>query len=426
LSFVAKVRATVLASAASLLGRVVGALALVVLAGLFGVSPQSDAYFIALTAASLVAGIGSGLLSTALLPRFMAAESTPERDLRELVAAWSAVALATAVVLLALVLGYAAFAEDNLPALTLLAAVPFALASLTQQAFSVFLSARAGLHIAALATTLTPAVTLACAWALHAQLGIFSLLLGHFLGMALETLALFFAVKRRLGATVVVSRKFGRAALSLGMTLLGAHRMALGGLLLTAAAGMLDLVFFPLGGTGVASEFSYGARLSGVLAMLATTSVMASIVPTLVGLAVQGETARLARGLRRSMLVVGGGLLAATLGIMLLAEQITTLLYFRGSFTADDVAEVSAVIRLLVWFLPFSVVGGILARVLNAQGHGSDVARAAAGLFGTKLVSGLVLTPMFGATGIAAAWVLSYSVCLLMLYKKINGVLRHA
>lgn len=79
---------------------------------------------------------------------------------------------------------------------------------------------------------------------------------------------------------------------------------------------------------------------------------------------------------------------------------------------AEYLPDSGAALRLLIWFLPFSYVNGLLQYVLIAAGQQRRLTRAFALTFGFNLVANLLLTPRFGFVAAALITVASEVVLL--------------
>lgn len=115
-------------------------------------------------------------------------------------------------------------------------------------------------------------------------------------------------------------------------------------------------------------------------------------------------------GLRHLLITSTGSILALALpGVLLLgwlAPWVVSVLFERGSFTADDTQRVATVLRFAVLQIPFYIVGSLASRVVVAmQATRFIIGVSVIGLFANAGLN-WVLMQRLGASGIALSTVL--------------------
>ncbi len=116
--------------------------------------------------------------------------------------------------------------------------------------------------------------------------------------------------------------------------------------------------------------------------------------------------------LRRAFLQWVALLLALSMPLTVLcalyAGEITTLLYQRGAFGADESARVAEVLAVFVLQAPFYLTAMIGWRVANALGAHRTMSRIALGCFLLNLLLGYGMAGIWGLQGVAAATGVTY------------------
>lgn len=399
--------------------RLVGALSAIAIAGLFGVGPDTDAYFMSVTVVGFITALVGGSANAALLPRYIRKSDCRSSD-GEVLAGASVVALGLALISVVAVLPATISAtgihDYGLALLCGVALTPFMTGTLLSGGYATMLSARGAYAVAVVASVVSPLAMLTVTYLLHADFGIISLPIGQSVGAMLECAILHRYLRKnwvgtRLAPSIAMLR---RHATEIKEVAKHAAKVAVG-LALVSAIAFVDIIFAATAGEGAASEFSYGAKVSVTLMAVASAAIAANILPNLIGHAIHQNWGALRRNLKLAIYATFGVALVSCGLLSWYAVEITEMLFVRGKFTYADAVASASVSAWLVWHIPFALSLGYISRVLNASSRHRPVVVASAGLLITKLVGNAALVAIYGSAGVAMATVLSYATCFALI-----------
>lgn len=436
-------------SLGTLASRVLGLLRDIATAALLGMSSGGvmDAFAVAFRVPNLVRRLfGEGALSASLLPVFTAEW---ERDRR---AAWqlaSAVfvwlsALLTALVLLGEVLcGLVAWLGSDRPGVPLLAGLtaamlPYLLPVCLAAQVAAMLTALGQFRTPAFAPTLLNIVWIATAWFVCPRFEsrttqAYWLALAVVVAGGLQ-LAVQWPALRALGfrfdynwpasrdAVNKVAHSMGPMTLGLAITQLSALGDSLVAWGLAApmegpqTIAWLGSVAYPLE-QGAAAAIYYGERLYQLPVGLLGAAVATVIYPLLSRHAARGELQQVGADLTQGLRLVLAAAVPASLGLVLLADPIATLLFERGEFTAHDAHRTARMIAgysVSVWAycaLP------VLVRGYYAVGDTWTPVRVGLWLIALDLALNLTLIWPLAELGLALSTALSAAIQAIWLAK---------
>lgn len=398
------------------LGRAVALGKEVLVAALFGVSGQLDAYVLALLAPSFLANLLGSSFSSALIPALGRIRAHGDEQNTQDTIASSLTVLAVLLTLAALLLLF-------LPAQALRVLSPLAentrleqIQALQQALLPVcvlgglnnvlasLLNLRGDFKRPALASIGNSVVLVAATALLYREAGIYALVIGMDAGFALETCALLLMTRSAWGnvfrgwrgqakAVRGMLRNYGSMALSAG---------------LMGLTAFVDNALASMTGEGGVSALGYAARIPSVVATLGGATLATVLLPHFSGtahvLSPQEFWNRFKRLLLGLLLVVGLLALAAALA----SRPLVALAFQRGGFDVRATALVSGIQVYYLLQLPFYLAGVAASRVLQAKGlHHRLLGIVALAL---PLNAGLsyVLMGRFGAAGIAMSSLCMY------------------
>jgi putative peptidoglycan lipid II flippase len=179
------------------------------------------------------------------------------------------------------------------------------------------------------------------------------------------------------------------------------------GQLLFALVPLVDQFFAARLGEGVLASLSFANRLILGLQGLAGLALQRASLP-IFSEVMSSSPANARRAATRWALIAGslGVLIAAS--VALLAEPIVTLLFERGSFTAQVKAEVVALLRYGMLQLPAFLAGLVFVTALASARAVWLLALAAAGGLLVKTAMNFALVPIYGVVGLQIATALMY------------------
>lgn len=404
-------RATILVGLATLLSRGASAAKEVVVAWRIGVSPDLDAFLLAVVVPLFCVGVVTSAIPAALVPamaRLRAAGGTRLPTVVGEVSAWALIVLAAVAVLTWLawprLLGLLA---PELPGSTRDAAQQMfmALNWLTVVAgvgglLVAVLNGLDSIGPPAVIPVVTPLVTILL---LYLGFDVDALTIGMLAGALLEFALLWLLLRRRGFAfrptiglshdTRVVLRQmvpiaFG--ALAMGSTTLVTQVLA---------AGMEP---------GSVSTLSYGMRIPMVVVALVGTALATAALPHFSAVASRDGARALGRFAARYGAMV---FVLATIGtafLLLLNRPIVTLLFERGAWTPADTDRVAVVQACALLQVPFYCASLVAARALSALQKNRWLLWVALLNAAINFLAAVLLARYFGVPGLAASIAVVY------------------
>ncbi|MCB1224358.1 MAG: polysaccharide biosynthesis C-terminal domain-containing protein [Verrucomicrobiales bacterium] len=174
---------------------------------------------------------------------------------------------------------------------------------------------------------------------------------------------------------------------------------------------------------GAVAVLSYAEKLTGILLALTAMPAGEVLFPYFADTVARRDWVELRRRLARATLAVAGAAVPACLLLAALAPWVVRLLFERGAFTPEDTARVAAVLRVLVFQVPFYIVGMLGSRVLVSL----QATRFILGLsvMSMALNAGLnaVLLRWMGAPGIALSTVMVTLISAVMVVTQVRRIL---
>jgi putative peptidoglycan lipid II flippase len=389
----------------------------VVIAWRYGVSGIADAFNIAFTVVTWAPQLLVSIMIISLVPHLVASSTTP--GYRRLVSEMNAAALggALAIFLATLIAGpwIATEIAGGLGAATVEASgemtlimAPFALFLVLCGYFGVRLQARQRFSytfLEAMPPLLLSAFVIGLGSAGNYRALAFGILTG-----GLVQFALLLRLVHRDEGIGMPRLKFTDPAwrgiyLAVGMIALGQT--------LNALSIPIDQIIAAKLGTGAVATIGYSNRLMGLITSLAIAVIGYSLLPVLSATAARGQfgTGRASALQAAKFLFFGGAVVAAAAWIF--GGWGVALIFKRGAFTAEDADAVSTVFKLATLQIPFFASGLALMQWLAATKQHGRICVVLLAMACVKLVSALILSKLWGLSGIALSQVVMY--CILYL-----------
>lgn len=402
----------------SVLGRALGLGKDVLVAALFGVGGQLDAYLLALLIPTFLVNLLGAPFSSALVPalgRVLAREGEARAH----------AALASSLVALLSLLALAGLLLAVLPAQALrvltplagaerleeikvlqLALIPMAVLASASNVLAALVNLRGdfkGPALASSANALT-VILLTVGLYFYAEAGIYSLVLGLDAGFLLESCLLLALLRRAWGRGLLGWRGQGETVRGL---LRGYAALALSAGVMGLSA-FVDNALASMVGEGAVSALGYAGKMPSVVATLCGATLSTVLLPHFSASVHRQPPQELWEGFKRllrGLLMVLGPL---ALLCALASRPMVELAFQRGGFDAAATELVSGIQVFYLLQLPFYLAGVAASRVLLAKSmHRAQLGLVAAGLL---LNAGLswVLSGLFGAQGIAMSSLCMY------------------
>ena len=379
----------------------------VVVARLFGVSAEVDAYLLASALPWLVASVIAGSFAAAFVPAYVRHTSSDGIRAGQLLfidamrstMRWVVIGTAVTIATSALLLHFDAVAapEDRL-AVRLLAVMVFGLVpAVLAGGGAALLNANERFMAAAAAPALSAAIAITVLLAANGRWGITALAWGNVLGFTAEAAFLLSLARRRglislwaRGAPNVPSSGIGR-----GMVL-----VALASVLATASP-VVDQFMAATLGEGRVATLGYANRIVSVVLVVIATGVGTVLLPRFSSAAVESEGGQLRTVFRRSARMAFAVACAVAVALIGLADPLVRTLLQGGELTRGDADMIVEVLRLYALQVPFYVFGVIGARLLNALGRNSWLVVMGLANLVVNVGLNLLLMSRYGVRGIA-------------------------
>ncbi len=166
---------------------------------------------------------------------------------------------------------------------------------------------------------------------------------------------------------------------------------------------------------GTHSAFYLADRILELPLSIFVVSVGSALLPTLARLWASNDSEAMAETINHYIRLILFVALPAAVGMFVLAQPITDVLFFGNRFSVADSIKTAQVIQIYAFGLVVSAGVRILAQGFYAIGNTWFPAVAATVAFVSHLVFAMTLTKIFGLMGLASATICSATVNLMML-----------
>lgn len=396
-------------------------------ASVFGTSDSMDAYILALSIPTLLAGLLAEAMPTALIPAYAKAKNTngEESAIKVVANAIFFQAAITAGICLILLLisqplvhllagnfgAEKAALSRNLFLLLLL----FSILLSTAHAVTAALQAEKRFVLAALSPAIIPSVAIATLFALHGTLGIYSLATGLVVGAFVYLCVLLGGAVNQFGSACLVPRFRGLE----NSKFLGNSMLLLLGSAIFGGCVMIDVAIASRLPTGSVATLGYADKVLGIVLSLAGVALGQSLLPYLCDLSAKGDFVGLRKmGFKISWLVVALSL-PLVIGLWFAAVPVTQLLFERGEFGAEETLRVADALRWGSLQFPAATLGIVASRMVISTGGVKYMCLVSSIALIANLFLDLALAPLFGLAGILMATALVHAISAGLLFLKI-------
>ena len=384
-------------------------------AATFGTRSDYDAFIIGLLMPSFLTAILSGSLNAALMPTFI--EIREQRDAETAERLYTSILMWNTVALVFVSLALAGTAKLWLPliasgfgpeklALTrslMYWSLPIVVIAGFSTTWGALLNAGNRFALVAIAPALQPAGTVLVLAVLFRHMGIYALLAGTMLGMALEAALVGWALARRghhlLPRWHGVTEEFRKV--------LGQYGACIAAAFIVSGQSVVDQSFASSLGPRSNAALNYGSKLVTLVLSLGAYALATAILPQLSKMVAVHDW----RGIRKFIRLYGSVILAVTVpGCLLLgalSPWIIRVMYQRGAFTSADTALVVKIQMFYLFRIPSATFGVLVTRTLTALRANQVMLYVSFGSFALNAILDYVFMLRFGIAGIT----LSTSVC---------------
>ena len=418
----------------TLVAKVAGALKELVIAYGFGTAPELGAFIFAAMFPAFLINVISGSLQVAFVPRYLAVKAQSGSPQAVALAArfsMLTLMLMALVVLMVtpvcyLLLGRVASGFDEatlaLCRMLMLLMMPTAIVSGVAALWTSLLNAENHFRFTALVPLVTPTCIVLALAASSRPWSVETLVAGAAVGALLEALLL----GRRLRALGLRPFSQPRLGDEADRRILGQFLPAAAANVLMAGSMLVEQSFAATVSAGDVAAYSFGTRLTVVVATVLVTTLSTVLLPHFSRLTAAAGVA----GLRGALAPVVLGTLAVSVpaaGLFWLASgQITALVFQRGNFDAADAELVSSIQAVHGLYIPMFALSMVAVRLVNALSASRALTAGAALNLLASVLLNAALVPYVGIVGIAWANVGMYTVSTIFLWAFVLHSMRNA
>jgi len=411
----------------SLLAKGLGFLRDAASASIFGTGHEMDAYVLALSVPTLIAGLSGDAIPTALIPAYAKAKHKRGARAASKVIAngiFLQAAMATSVcLLLAVTSSYLidALAGDFSAAKTTLSRNLFLIFLLftillsTAHAVTAALQAEKKFALASVSPALVPAVAIGVLFGFHNSIGIFSLAVGLVAGAAVYLGVLLSGLVLQYGSGCLVpSLKEEGTRKLFGDSLL----LLLGGAVFGGCV-MIDIAVASHLTAGTVATYGYADKVLGIVLSLAGIALGQALLPYLSEMHASSRRSEFRSVVLKLSALVAAITFPLVLVFWVAAEPITQLLFERGEFGPIETSKVAHALRWGSLQFPAAALGIIASRMIIAAGKVRYMCVVSLIALITNIILDLILAPVFGLAGILVSTAIVHSISAFLLFLKI-------
>lgn len=203
---------------------------------------------------------------------------------------------------------------------------------------------------------------------------------------------------------------------------------ALVGLLAAEVNILVDQLIASMLEGGSVAALSYGLRVTQVPQGIFAIALATALLPTLSRQTAMGKLDEAGKTLNFSTVALSGVMIPASLFMVVLAEPVVRVMFFRGEFTDASLSLTSAALRYYSLGMVFYAAVKITAPVFYALKDTKTPVKIAIGCMGLNIVLNIALTLLFIKTavteplaGLALASSISSAVNLILLRRMLRG-----
>lgn len=176
---------------------------------------------------------------------------------------------------------------------------------------------------------------------------------------------------------------------------------ALVGLLAAEVNILVDQLIASMLEGGSVAALSYGLRVTQVPQGIFAIALATALLPTLSRQTAMGRLEEAGKTLNFSTVVLSGIMIPASLFMIVMAEPVVRVMFFRGEFTDNSLALTAAALRYYSMGMVFYASVKITAPVFYALKDTRTPVKIAVGCMGLNIVLNILFTILFIKTGIA-------------------------
>lgn len=395
-------------------------------AAIFGTSDAMDAYVLALSVPTLLAGLLGAAMPTAIIPAYALAKRKGGSESAVAVVAngiFLQAMVATGICLLLALLSQplmqvvaGEFGGEKMQLCRNL----FLLLLLFSILYSIGNAATAGLQaekrfaLGALAPAIVPLVALVSLLLFHASFGIYAMAFGLVLGSLVYLVVLSGGLLKEFGSSCFIPKFQGHGC---GQLLRDSSLLLIGGAVFGGCV-MIDVSIASRLEPGTVATFGYADKVIGIVLSLAGVALGQSLLPYLADLSAANDLP----GLRKMGWKISWAVIAVTIPMVLAlwfsADLVTQLLFQRGEFDSSATARVADALRWGSLQFPAAALGIVASKMVVSMGGVRYMCVVSTIALIANFFLDVALAPHFGLAGILIATAIVHALSAGLLFLK--------
>jgi putative peptidoglycan lipid II flippase len=245
------------------------------------------------------------------------------------------------------------------------------------------------------------------------------LALGFVLGPAFYLLVQFVVLKKRLSLGLLWVMPFKNLDLSFkqqyGVLFLGSFLMG--------STFLIDQTMASYVGSESVSALNYGFRVVALFTGTATLALGSVALPFFSNLHIEGRITEMKELLRKVLWLVFGSSFIIVFLVWVFGQDLVSLLFERGNFSATDSEKVTEIFQFYIFQLPFYVGGIVLVRIISVVQKNKAILLISGVNFILNIGLNFILLQYWGLKGIALSTSIVYFISFLLLWRNVRLIL---
>lgn len=387
-----------------------------VVANIFGINDELDAFLIALTIPSSIIAVIAGSFNAALIPTYIQVRESEGGEAANkllsnvltistiLLAAISLLMFFLAPYLLPLLGSGFNVEKISLTKSFFIILLPIITISGIGTIIGAVLNAEQNFALVAIAPVLTPLFTIVLVSFGGRQYGAYTLALGTVLGMTIEAIILTIGLKRRK-----VSIKFKWYGLDTDTRIvIQQYIPTIAGSVLMSSTTLVDQSMAAMLGSGSVSALNYGNKIVAFIAGLGSTAIGTAVLPYFSKMIAKSDWKAIQKTLKTYLTLIILISMPLTLVLIFYSEPLVKLIFERGSFSSQDSILVGQIQANYLLQIPFYIMSILLVRLISSLKANNYLMWSAFISVIANVSLNYILMKRLGAAGIALATSLVY------------------
>ncbi|MBD2184939.1 murein biosynthesis integral membrane protein MurJ [Planktothrix sp. FACHB-1355] len=392
----------------------------------FGTSDSLDAFLMAFVLPSFITNVVAGSFNAALIPTYIQVREKEGKEAAQklfsgaivwscgLLAITTLIMLASAPFLLPKIASGFHPEKLDLTYKLLWALAPSIIFSGILTVWAAVLNAGERFALAAVAETLTPAMTILFMLLFHSW-DVFSLACGLVAGQLLEMIVIGMALHKQQISLIPKWYGFDENL----RQVIGQYAPMIAGAFLMSSCSLVDQSMAAMLAPGSVAALLYGKRLVLLPITIASTALSTAVIPYFSKMIAHQDWKSVEHTLGHYLRLIFGVTVPMTVLFIAVSEPLIHLLFQRGSFHASDTSLVSAIQICYALQIPFYIANILVVRLVSAMKMNHLLMQVSALNLVVNIACNYLFMEWMGIKGIALSTSVVYMFCFSFML--ING-----